>query len=300
MKTRILLLCLLCVNFFSAQGKDLDKIAKYFSAGKYDKAIKLCDKELSSPSNSKNPDFYYYKSLSMFKQADSSSGSYFKEVSASITIAGKGAAYDKKLQRFNKQDPEFKTFLETAHKQAEIKYYSNKLKEAKTLEGAIARCFKDTSELYHTLYDIVPKKKEEVVEKPVVIVLKSNAKKIDSLVYFASTHIGKEYKYGKEGPEAFDCSGFIGFCFKTYGEKLPHNAHLISKLGEEVKMEDIRKGDLIFFGSSSAYHVAMYIAEKGKTPQIIHCVSRGVCVDDFNATTHWGKSSVYKIKRLIK
>lgn len=300
MRNALTLLCILCGHLIQAQEKDLEKIRKIFISGKYDKTIKMCDKALSSSDNKKNPAFYLYKSLSTFKQADSSSANYYKEISSAITIAAKGAAFDKQLTVFNKQNKNFNNLITIAHKQAEIKYYSNKLKEAKIMEGSLARAFKDTSDLYHVLYDVVPKKTEEKIEKPVVIALKSNAGKVDSMVYFASLQVGKEYKYAKEGPDAFDCSGFIGYVFKKYGEKLPHNANMISKLGEEVKITDLKKGDLIFFGSTSAYHVAMYITEKGKEPKIIHCVSRGVCIDDFNETTHWGKSNVYKIKRLIK
>jgi cell wall-associated NlpC family hydrolase len=299
MKKMLVIVCLLCVNLLYAQEKELEKIRKNFTSGKYEKTLKLCDKSLSVAANKKNPELYFYKSLSTFKQADSTSSVYYKMILSSLAIAAKGKPYDRDSKYFTRENSEFNDLIGTAHKQSELKYYTNKTKDAKFLEGMLARSFKDTSELYYVLYNIEKKKViEEITLK--IAPLKSNAGKLDSIIYFAFTHVGKEYKFGKEGPDAFDCSGFIGYVFKHYGEKLPHNANMISKLGEEVPLENIKKGDLIFFGSSSAYHVAMYVAEPGDNPKIIHCVSRGVCIDSFDGSSHWGKSNVYKVKRMIK
>jgi len=295
----ILFFCFLGINIGFAQEKELDKIRKNYTTGKYEKALKLCDKALSASENKKQPELYYYKSLSTFKQLDSSGSpsAYFKSISGCIAIAAKGAGFDKQHLYFSKENADFAMLLLIAHRQAEQKYYSNKINEAKTLETSIAKAFKDTSDLYKVIYQINVKK--EIPEAPVVIKLTSKADKIDSIVYFASTQIGKSYKFGKEGPDAFDCSGFIGYVFKHYNEKLPHNAHLISKLGEEVSVQQIKKGDLVFFGTSNAYHVAMYISDSNEPPKIIHCVYKGVCVDDFTSESHWGKSNLYKVKRLM-
>jgi cell wall-associated NlpC family hydrolase len=295
----LLLLCLLYVNFLQAQNKDLEKIRTYYTSKKYYSALKVCDNSLLAVQNKKNPEIYFYKSLCTYKQVNKSSVNYYKTVLSAATIAAKGAVYDKKHKFFTKKNTRFSIFLAVAHKQAEIKYYTNRIKEAKALESIIAKSFKDTSELYHVLFDVVENEKS-IPESNQIISLKSNAGKIDSVIHFASTQVGKRYKYGKAGPDVFDCSGFIGYVFKEYGEKLPRDANMIARLGEEIQMEDIEKGDLIFFGNTSTYHVAMYISEKGNKPKIIHCVSRGVCIDDYNPSTHWGKSSVFKIKRVIK
>ena len=299
MRNTLLLFCLLYVSLLQAQNKNLEKIRSYYTSKKYTSALKLCDTSLLLAVNKRNPELYFYKSLCTYKKVNSNSVNFYKTVLAAATIAAKGVTYDKKSKFFNKGNLKFNAFLSVAHKQSEIKYYTNKIKEAKALERIIARSFKDTSELYHELFDVL-QNVNPTSKITQLIVLKSDAEKIDSVIHFASTQVGKRYKYGKAGPDVFDCSGFIGYVFKKYGEKLPRDANMIAKLGEEVQMENIEKGDLIFFGNTSTYHVAMYIAEKGSKPKIIHCVSRGVCIDDYNKTTHWGKSTVFKIKRVLK
>jgi len=74
---------------------------------------------------------------------------------------------------------------------------------------------------------------------------------------------------------------------------------MISSLGREVALHEIQKGDLVFFGKTSAYHVAMYVSSPEERPKIIHCVYKGVSIDEFNEQSYWGKSNVFKVKRLL-
>lgn len=70
---------------------------------------------------------------------------------------------------------------------------------------------------------------------------------------------GKPYKYGANGPNAFDCSGYTQFAYKKAGRKLPRTAAQQYKATWHIKKSKRLPGDLIFFGSGSdKYHVAIY------------------------------------------
>ncbi|WP_375483539.1 C40 family peptidase [uncultured Jatrophihabitans sp.] len=82
------------------------------------------------------------------------------------------------------------------------------------------------------------------------------------LVFVARKHVGATYRYGADGPRAFDCSGYAKYVFgKTDVATLPHNAesqrHARHMHG--VSKKSARPGDLVFYLSGGdAYHVAIY------------------------------------------
>ncbi|WP_125580620.1 C40 family peptidase [Levilactobacillus cerevisiae] len=96
-----------------------------------------------------------------------------------------------------------------------------------------------------------------------------------SIYKVAKAHLGASYVYGATGPTAFDCSGFTGYIYKKGASvTLPRTAQAQYNAYKHVSYSNIKKGDLVFFGSSSysISHVVMYIG-KGK---MIDAQNRGV------------------------
>lgn len=85
---------------------------------------------------------------------------------------------------------------------------------------------------------------------------------IDSIIQlaFAKKPIAT-YKYGAAGPNHFDCSGFVYYCFGQYGIKLPRSSRNMFLVGQKVKKEDLQPGDLVFFsrGKLEIGHVGIVI-----------------------------------------
>lgn len=84
----------------------------------------------------------------------------------------------------------------------------------------------------------------------------------DRLIAEAARHRGKPYRYGATGPNAFDCSGFTGYVYRTaLGRTLPRTSR-DQYAGAPVKLArgQERPGDLIFTYDSSGriYHVGLY------------------------------------------
>jgi peptidoglycan DL-endopeptidase CwlO len=87
---------------------------------------------------------------------------------------------------------------------------------------------------------------------------------------FARANIGKPYRYGAAGPNAFDCSGLVLSAFKKAGVSLPRTSSAQSRVGTPVRRDQLQPGDLVFFYSPVS-HVGIYIGD-GK---IVHASTSG-------------------------
>ena len=76
------------------------------------------------------------------------------------------------------------------------------------------------------------------------------------VVTWAQMELGKDYVYGDEGPDTFDCSGLIQYIYKRVGIDTPRTAHEQQAWAKPVSVP--QPGDLVFFGRP-AYHVGLYI-----------------------------------------
>jgi len=69
----------------------------------------------------------------------------------------------------------------------------------------------------------------------------------DLVIDIAKEHLGKPYVWGKEGPDSFDCSGFVMFCYRQVGIRLPRTSREQFREGEAIEIPDLKKGDLVFW-----------------------------------------------------
>ncbi|MBO7743364.1 C40 family peptidase [Paenibacillus sp. MWE-103] len=110
-------------------------------------------------------------------------------------------------------------------------------------------------------------------------------KQADALIAFGSSFIGTHYEFGAatDQTDAFDCSSFVKRVFgEVLGIELPRISYDQAKEGQEVKLADLRKGDLLFFGARGLDigHVGIYAGD-GK---ILHTYSDklGVHIEAFD------------------
>lgn len=85
--------------------------------------------------------------------------------------------------------------------------------------------------------------------------------KIDALLTEAKSHQGSPYRFGGNTPGGFDCSGFVQYVYKTaLGIDLPRTTYQQGAYGTSVSLQELKEGDLLFWGASptSSYHVAIY------------------------------------------
>jgi len=81
---------------------------------------------------------------------------------------------------------------------------------------------------------------------------------------FAIAQIGKGYEWGAEGPDNFDASGLIYYCFTENGISIPRVIKEQAAFGAEVSKENIQPGDVVFFWNDTpgtAQYVGIYVGD---------------------------------------
>lgn len=101
------------------------------------------------------------------------------------------------------------------------------------------------------------------------------------VVELAKEHLGKPYRLGAEGPREFDCSSLVRYVYREIGMALPrYSADQYAK-GRKVEANDLRPGDLVFFGTkkiwSTVGHVGIVVSvdHTNGTFQFIHASTSG-------------------------
>ena len=84
------------------------------------------------------------------------------------------------------------------------------------------------------------------------------------IVSVAKAALGKPYAKGGNGPDGFDTSGLIRYCFAQCGVSVPRTTKAQYAGGEGVEKEDLQPGDVVFFyleTPGSADYMGIYTGE---------------------------------------
>lgn len=102
----------------------------------------------------------------------------------------------------------------------------------------------------------------------------------------AQAAIGAPYASGATGPSAFDCSGLMVYAFSRAGIQLPRTSFAQFEVGEEVSLEEIAAGDLVFFDTDGpgASHVGIALGPE----TAISATAHGVMEHPLT-TGYWGE-----------
>jgi len=130
--------------------------------------------------------------------------------------------------------------------------------------------------------------------RPADSVWVSSSELADRIIDDAYSFLGTPYRYGANGPKAFDCSGFTRYIYRHYGYELGRSAKGQASDGRTVEgdISALQKGDLVIFGSKGNTrigHVGMVVdtAPDGSTFRFIHASSEGVNITDFSTSTYY-------------
>jgi peptidoglycan DL-endopeptidase CwlO len=74
---------------------------------------------------------------------------------------------------------------------------------------------------------------------------------------YALAHLGAPYRYGADGPEAFDCSGLVLAAYASAGVHLPHKAAAFYGVGRPVDRGQLQPGDILVLDGGG--HAALYV-----------------------------------------
>lgn len=87
------------------------------------------------------------------------------------------------------------------------------------------------------------------------------AKRADTVIGIAADLIGVRYRFAGSSPSTgFDCSGYTAYVFDKVGINLPRSSGAIRSATKKINKAELKKGDLIFWHSSSGrvFHVGIY------------------------------------------
>jgi cell wall-associated NlpC family hydrolase len=121
---------------------------------------------------------------------------------------------------------------------------------------------------------------------------------MNDLVIYAMSLAETPYRYGGNSPESgFDCSGFVRHVFqKSLGLQLPRTSLEISRVGEPLKEDQLRPGDLVFFNTQQQpfSHVGIYVGEN----RFVHAPKSGKAITIVNMRENYWRSRFDGARRI--
>ena len=85
------------------------------------------------------------------------------------------------------------------------------------------------------------------------------------LVETGKEFLGLRYLWAGVSAWGFDCSGYTYTIHRAHGIDIPRDAGDQAEVGEDVAVDDLQAGDLLFFaepgGTGTVHHVGMYIGD---------------------------------------
>lgn len=151
-------------------------------------------------------------------------------------------------------------------------------------------------------YDVAPRR--EISDYTVVTVgFKSSAKyevtpMRQSIVHAAEKYLGLRYVLGGYSPNhGYDCSGLVRQVLSEHGITLDPTARQQQYFGEQIPLDYVRTGDLVFFSdspNSRVSHVAIVVSFDENGLEVIHATnSKGIVRENISNSAYWMRKLRY-------
>ncbi len=94
-----------------------------------------------------------------------------------------------------------------------------------------------------------------------------------AVINYATQFVGNRYVWGGTSlTNGCDCSGFVLSVMAKFGIYLPHYSGSQAQCGTRISCDELKPGDLVFYGGRRISHVAIYMGNG----QIVHAANKRV------------------------
>lgn len=132
---------------------------------------------------------------------------------------------------------------------------------------------------------------EAQTQAPEIADNNANAALREAIVTYALQFVGNPYVYGGNSlTNGTDCSGFVKLIYQEFGYSLTRRASLQYNEGRRISVDELKPGDLIFYGNGEVDHVTMYIGNG----QVVHASTArtGIKISSMNYRSIYGAVSI--------
>lgn len=133
---------------------------------------------------------------------------------------------------------------------------------------------------------------------------KVREEKVGTVIQTARSFTGTPYKYGGTTRAGMDCSALTIHSFRAVEVNLPRSAAGQSKVGKEIRLEEVKPGDLVFFATGKKKrqitHVGLVTEKKGReNVKFIHASTNLGVVED-NVFSSYYQKRFRRARRIIE
>lgn len=125
---------------------------------------------------------------------------------------------------------------------------------------------------------------------------------VNAIIDYAKQFDGVKYKYGGTTKKGMDCSGLVTTAFKSENILLPRTTGDLSMRGHPIDLNDVQKGDLLFFATKKnrkgINHVGLVTDVRPGYIEFIHATtSAGVIIS--NLAEHYWHFAFVQARRIL-
>ena len=119
----------------------------------------------------------------------------------------------------------------------------------------------------------------------------------DSITDYAKTFEGVKYRWGGITSAGMDCSGLVFESFRAHDIYLPRISRDIAKKGTKIELNEVKKGDLLFFITShnkrnTINHVGLVVEVINNDILFIHSTTKSGVITTLLSETYWSRAFI--------
>lgn len=109
---------------------------------------------------------------------------------------------------------------------------------------------------------------------------------------------GSPYRYGANGPDAFDCSGLVQYVYGRAGAKVPRTTRAQYDAVSRRYLDQLEPGDLVFFRTAGIQvsHVGIYVGDD----EFVHAPKSGSNVHVSSLDQEYWRSRIVRAGSLTR